>query len=86
MTDNLTVAHLGAGLEGGANIAGLRLHQALRRRGLDSRFYYGSGDSNDPSLIPVFQNRSFLWRNIAALAVSWRSRKEAPGGFVTSPS
>ncbi len=86
MTDNLTVAHLGAGLGGGANIAGLRLHQALRRRGVDSRFYYGSGDSNDPSLIPVFQNRSFFWRNIAALAVSWRSRKEAPGGFVTSPS
>ena len=86
MTDNPIIAHLSAGLSGGANIAGLRLHQALRRRGLDSRFFYGSGDSNDPSLIPVFQNRSFFWRNIAALAVSWRSRKEAPGGFVTSPS
>jgi glycosyltransferase involved in cell wall biosynthesis len=85
VTDNPVIAHLSAGLRGGANIAGLRLHQALRKRGLDSRFFYGSGDSNDPSLIPVFQNRSFFWRNIAALAVSWRSRKEAPGGFVTSP-
>jgi glycosyltransferase involved in cell wall biosynthesis len=85
VTANPLIAHLSAALEGGANIAGLRLHQALRKRGLDSRFFYGSGDSNDPSLIPVFQNRSFFWRNIAALAVSWRSRKEAPGGFVTSP-
>jgi glycosyltransferase involved in cell wall biosynthesis len=85
VTDNPIIAHLSAGLGGGANIAGLRLHQALRKRGLDSRFFHGSGDSNDPSLIPVFQNRSFFWRNIAALAVSWRSRKEAPGGFVTSP-
>ena len=85
MTDNPTIAHLSAGLGGGANIAGLRLHQALRRHGLDSRFYYGSGDSNDPSLIPLFQNRSFFWRNLAALAISWRSRREAPGGFVTSP-
>ena len=52
---------------------------------MDSRFYYGSGYSNDPSLIPLFQNRSFFWRNLAALAISWRSRREAPGGFVTSP-
>jgi len=85
MKDNPIIAHLGAGLGGGANIAGLRLHRALRRRGLDSRFYYGSGDSDDPSLIPVFQNRSFFWRSVAALATSWRSRSEAPGGFVTSP-
>jgi len=41
-------------LGGGSHIAGLRLHEALLRQGLDSRFYYGSGDSNDPSLIPLF--------------------------------
>jgi glycosyltransferase involved in cell wall biosynthesis len=85
VTDNPTIAHLGAGLWGGANIAGLRLHQALRRMGLDSRFYYGSGEADDPTLIPVFQNRSFFWRNAAAIAISWRNRRTAPGGFVTSP-
>jgi glycosyltransferase involved in cell wall biosynthesis len=85
VTDNPTIAHLAAGLGGGADIAGLRLHQALRRMGLDSRFYYGSGESDDPSLIPVFQNRSFFWRNAAAIAISWRNRRTAPGGFVTSP-
>jgi glycosyltransferase involved in cell wall biosynthesis len=85
MKDNPIIAHLGAGLGGGANIAGLRLHQGLRKQGVDSRFYYGTGESNDPSLIPVFQNRSFIWRNVAALATSWRNRQTTPSGFVTGP-
>lgn len=85
LQDNPIIAHFGAGLGGGANIAGVRLHQALRRNGLTSYFYFGSGDSSDPSLIPLFQNRSFFWRNLAALAISWRSRRDQRGGFVTSP-
>jgi glycosyltransferase involved in cell wall biosynthesis len=79
------IAHFTSQLPGGANIAGRRLHEVLRRNGLDSRFYYGTGQSSDPSVIPLFQNRTFFWRNLAALVVSWRSRQEAPGGFVTSP-
>jgi glycosyltransferase involved in cell wall biosynthesis len=61
------------------------LHNALRKKGLNSYFYFGAGESVDFSYIPAFQNRTFFWRNIAALATSWRSRKETPGGFVTSP-
>jgi len=79
------IAHFTTQLPGGANIAGRRLHEALRRNGLDSKFYYGTGESNDPSVIPLFQNRSFFWRNVAALAVSWRNRQTTPDGFVTSP-
>lgn len=79
------IAHFTSQLPGGANIAGRRLHEALRRNGLDSKFYYGTGESNDPDVIPMFQNKTFFWRNVAALATSWRSRREAPGGFVTSP-
>jgi glycosyltransferase involved in cell wall biosynthesis len=79
------IAHFASQLGGGANIAGRRLHEALRRNGLESYFYYGAGESADPSYVPVYQNRSFFWRNAAALAISWRSRKEAPGGFVTGP-
>ncbi len=80
------IAHFTTQLPGGANIAGRRLHDALRRGGYESYFYYGSGESNDPSYVPVFQNRSFFWRNAAALAISWRNRRGTPDGFVTSPS
>jgi glycosyltransferase involved in cell wall biosynthesis len=79
------IAHFTSQLPGGANIAGRRLHEALRRNGLESIFYYGTGESNDPSVRPLFQNRTFYWRNLAALATSWRSRREVSGGFVTSP-
>ncbi|HEY1662546.1 MAG TPA: glycosyltransferase [Verrucomicrobiae bacterium] len=79
------IAHFTTQLGGGANIAGRRLHEALRRGGVDSKFYYGAGESNDPSVLPIFQKRTFFWRNMAALATSWRSRRDVPGGFVTSP-
>ena len=80
------IAHFGSHLGGGANIAGMRLHRALCKRGLESYFYYGVGEPADSSYLPVFQNRSFFCqRNVAALATSFRSRQESPGGFVTSP-
>jgi len=50
------IAHLG----GGANIAGMRLHNALRRTGLDSYFYYGAGEPPISSFVPLFQNRFFF--------------------------
>ncbi len=79
------VVHFASHLGGGANIAGMRLHNALRRNGLDSCFYYGAGEPADSSYVPLFQNRSFFWRNVAAVAISWRSRRTVPGGFVPSP-
>lgn len=79
------IAHFGSQLSGGANIAGMRLHSALRRMGHNSRFYYGAGDPPDESHFPLFQNRSFLWRNLAAIEVSWRNRQTADGGFVMHP-
>jgi glycosyltransferase involved in cell wall biosynthesis len=79
------IAHFGSHLGGGANIAGMRLHNALRKRGLESYFYFGAGEAPNASYVPLFQNRSFFWRNAAAVAISWRNRRTAPGGFVTSP-
>src|ERR1700743_3682951 len=79
------IAHFASHLGGGANIAGMRLHNALRRNGRESYFYFGAGDPPNSSYFPAFQNRSFFWRNAAALATSWRSRWEIVGGFVTSP-
>jgi glycosyltransferase involved in cell wall biosynthesis len=80
------IAHFASHLGGGANIAGMRLHNALRKNGKESHFYYGAGEPADSSYVPMFQNRSFLWRNAAALAISWRNRRTAPEGFVPSPS
>jgi len=79
------VAHFSSVLAGGAGIAAQRLHLALNRAGYDSRMYFGVGEAVDATMIPAYTNRSFFWRNAAALAVSWRNRREAPGSFVTSP-
>jgi glycosyltransferase involved in cell wall biosynthesis len=79
------IAHFSSVLTGGAGIAAQRLHLALNRAGCDSRMYFGGGEAVDATMIPAYTNRSFFWRNAAALAVSWRNRREAPGGFVTSP-
>jgi len=80
------IAHFTAQLNGGGHIAARRLHEALRRDGVDSQFYHGSGDAGDPSYHALFENRSFFWRNRAALAVSWRSRHDAPGGYILRPT
>jgi glycosyltransferase involved in cell wall biosynthesis len=83
--DRSMIAHYLSSLPGGAGIAAQRLHLALCRAGIESRMYFGAGEAVDATMMPAFINRSFFWRNVAALAVSWRNRREAPGGFVTSP-
>jgi glycosyltransferase involved in cell wall biosynthesis len=50
-----------------------------------SVLHFGAGEAIDSTMIPAFQNRTFFWRNAVALANSWRGRREAKGGFVTSP-
>lgn len=79
------VAHFSSQLGGGGHIAARRLHDALRKNGLDSCFFYGTGETNDPSYIPVFQNRTFLRRTMATLATGWRNRQLSPNGYVASP-
>jgi glycosyltransferase involved in cell wall biosynthesis len=79
------VAHYLSFLPGGAGIAAQRLHLALCRSGIESRMYFGAGEAVDATMIPAFTNRSFFWRNAAALAISLRNRHDIPGGFVTSP-
>ena len=82
---NPTVSHFTFQVSGGAGIAARRLHLALCRAGVKSQLYFGEGESVDSTMVPAFQNHTFFWRNAAALANSWHSRREAPGGFVTSP-
>ena len=83
--DDAVVAHFTSQLTGGANIAAQRLHLALCRAGVKSVLHFGTGESVDSTMVPAFQNRTFFWRNAVALANSWRGRREAKGGFVTSP-
>jgi glycosyltransferase involved in cell wall biosynthesis len=86
MIDNdAVVAHFTSQLPGGAGIAAQRLHLALCRAGVKSVLHFGAGEAVDSTMIPAFQNRTFFWRNAVALANSWRGRREAKGGFVTSP-
>jgi len=79
------VAHFTSQLAGGAGIAAQRLHLALCRAGVKSVLHFGAGEAIDSTMVPAFQNRTFFWRNAVALANSWRGRREAKGGFVTSP-
>ena len=82
---NIKVAHFTTQLQGGAGIATQRLHFALCRHGVGSRLYFGTGQSVDETTIPAFRNASLFWGSVARVANSWRSRRTAPGGFVTSP-
>jgi glycosyltransferase involved in cell wall biosynthesis len=81
----MNVAHFTSETFGGAGIAAQRLHDALRRQDVKSRLYYGTGTPFVENCEPVFQLNSFFWRNAAALARSWRNRRNAPGCLVTSP-
>jgi glycosyltransferase involved in cell wall biosynthesis len=81
----MTVAHLTSELSGGAGVAAQRLHDAVRRQGVDSRLYYESGLPLVGGCQRVLQNQSFTRRNLAALAQAWRNRRNAPGCLVTSP-
>jgi glycosyltransferase involved in cell wall biosynthesis len=83
--DAAVVAHFTSQLAGGANIAAQRLHLALCRTGVKSVLHFGVGEATDSTMVPAFQNRTFFLRNAVALANSWRGRREAKGGFVTSP-
>ena len=68
------IAHFSSQLGGGGHIAARRLHDALRRDGQESRFFYGTGQFSEPSYAPVFQNRTFFRRDMAALAIERRHK------------
>lgn len=80
-----SVAHFTSELFGGAGQAALRLHSTMCRQNLPSQLYYDLGHTWQSGCAKAFPNQSFLWRNVAALARSWRHRRNAAGGFVTSP-
>jgi glycosyltransferase involved in cell wall biosynthesis len=82
---NPAVTHFISQLAGGSGIATQRLHLALCRAGVQSRICFGVGEAPDSTMIPAFQNRTFFWRNVAALAISWRNRCTVQDGFVTGP-
>jgi hypothetical protein len=82
---NSLVTHYAAKLPNGAGIAAQRLHLALCRAGVESKLYFGEGESLDSTMIPAFQNRSFFWRNVVALAAKRQRSREAKGGVVFSP-
>lgn len=79
------IAHFSSQLGGGGHIAARRLHEALRRDGQESRFFYGTGETSDPSYVPVFQNKTFLRRTLASLAAGWRWRQNSSTGYILSP-
>jgi glycosyltransferase involved in cell wall biosynthesis len=81
----MKIAHFTSELTGGAGVAAQRLHEALRREGLDSRLYYECGSPLVPGCQRVFENQSFTQRNLDALARAWRNRRNAPGYLFTSP-
>jgi glycosyltransferase involved in cell wall biosynthesis len=76
------VVHFASSLQGGANIAGVRLHLALLRQGVSSVFYHGEGRGNGPSFVPFNRQTDFLSRNRAAIRTSIWARRWSESGFV----
>ena len=81
----MKIAHFTSELTGGAGVAAQRLHDALRRQGVDSQVYYECGLPLVAGCYRVFENQSFTQRNLATLAQAWRNRRNAPSCFFTSP-
>lgn len=82
----MDVTHFTSKLSGGAPIAGLRLHNALRRRGVASVFYYGDGVSSDPTVLPLWSDRSFYQRAMRKLAKRVRLLRCREHGYVNKPT
>jgi glycosyltransferase involved in cell wall biosynthesis len=80
------VTHFTSKLSGGASIAALRLHNALRRRGVASVFYYGAGDSSDPTIMPLWSDRLFYQRAMRKLAKRMRLLRSREHGYVNKPT
>ncbi|HMY73170.1 MAG TPA: hypothetical protein PLQ88_15260, partial [Blastocatellia bacterium] len=81
----VSVYHFTSELFGGAGVAARRLHAALSECNVRSRLFYGAGDPPEQDCFPGYRNQTFFWRNVGALALSWRHRRNIPGGLFTSP-
>jgi glycosyltransferase involved in cell wall biosynthesis len=80
----MNVFHFASSLTGGANIAGLRLHKALLRKGIDTTFFHGSGQSLDCTLHGFNQSDGFLSSVFSRLHYGVLSRSWSEHGYVTS--
>lgn len=83
-SSEVSVYHFTSELFGGAGVAAQRLHSALAQCNVRSRLFYGAGNPPEKNGSPVYRNQTFFWRNVAALAVSRRHRRNIPGGLFTS--
>lgn len=70
-----TVAHFTSELPGGAGVAAQRLHAALRAQGIASRLFFGAGTATLEDCVQYQPNKSFFWRNVAAVVLSWHNRQ-----------
>lgn len=82
----MKIYHFASSLTGGANIAGLRLHKALFRIGIDSTFFHGSSQSADRSLQSYNSADGFLSSVLSRLHYGVLSRSWSQHGYVTSNS
>lgn len=81
----VSVYHFTSELSGGAGVAAQRLHGALSHCNVRSKLFYGAGGSPEKECLPAYRNQTFFWRNVGALAISRRHRRNVPGGLLTSP-
>lgn len=79
---NPEVVHFASSLGGGANIAGRRLHEAMLRMGVTSRFCIGTGEPPGRSYAEFQQHSGFWRRNHDAIKTSIWARKWTKDGFV----
>src|SRR6056297_2884136 len=81
-SNDIQILHFGASSTGGANIAALRLHKALKALGADSTFYIGDGRDSEQGIKPMYQQHRFLARTCASIHASLWARRWRADGFI----
>jgi glycosyltransferase involved in cell wall biosynthesis len=81
----MKVLHFTSKAQNGAGIAAVRLHEGLRREGIDSRFYFGTGAPRGEALTQAFRRQGFVSDSVNRVIAGLRSRMEAGEGYVNNP-
>lgn len=81
----MKVLQFTSNIQNGAGIAAARLHEGLRRAGVDSRFYFGTGASRGQAVTQAFRKQSFVGDSVTRILTGLQARVQERGGYVNNP-
>jgi glycosyltransferase involved in cell wall biosynthesis len=81
----MKVSQFTSKLQNGAGIAAVRLHEGLRRDGVDSFLYFGMGARGGGATAQMFSRQGFFADSLTRVLVGLQARAQAPDGYINNP-